>query len=126
MFIIAVLVFMALLAPGCYSNGTRGSVQFPLTLLPDAMKSEDVQATIKADPTIMVTLEFSSRERLFGGASVQNSKKDVSFSLDIHGFMTLRASGGRSLEQAEVDAAALIEATGGAVGRAVHEAIGVP
>lgn len=110
---------------GCYANSTFGHVEFPLTLLPDEQKTEDVRETIKADPTTMVTLQFHSNERVVGGGTIQDSKKDVQFDLDMPGFMSIKASGSRSVERVDVDAAPIIEATGGALGALVNEAVGV-
>lgn len=125
--IIAALASLAIFfMPGCYTARTFGHMDFPLTLLPEEMITENVKRTIEADPTVMVTLQFSSRETLFGGAKVQESKKDVDFTVTIDGFMTIKATGGRSLTGAEVDGSAVVESFGGAVGEGVAAIVGIP
>lgn len=124
--LVAVVLIVTIFLSGCYANKTFGHIEFPLTLLPAEQKTEDIRATIEADPTTMVTLQFQSSERVIGGATVQDSKKDIQFDLEMPGFLTIKASGSRSVKQVDVNAAPLIEAVGGAVGEAVNRAIGAP
>lgn len=111
---------------GCYTNGTQGFVEIPVALLPDEMKNDDVRAMLESEPGKVITMQFDSFERLVGGANVQGSKKDVGFLLEMSDFFRIEATGGRSIAQAEADAAPLVQAAFAGLAQGVMSEIGVP